>query len=210
MATQTIVRSRLFLLLAAISLVATLSWQGSARENGEQKRADGAKVFQKACVRCHTAPDPRDRSPQSWQTILMHMRVRAGLTASEAEAVLAFLKEQAQAPLPRQNQQGAAESIDASLQSRQTSEPAAASSTGDSVAAGRQFYEQLKCPSCHAIGGKGGQVGPPHDDVGQRLTRDQLRAKVKAGGKVMPPLPSGITEEQLNQLLDYLQTLKGH
>src|SRR6476659_8602003 len=44
------------------------------------------------------------------------------------------------------------------------------------VARGKQVYAASKCSICHALGGKGGNVGPALDDVGKRWTADKLAA----------------------------------
>ncbi|MDQ2947548.1 MAG: c-type cytochrome [Acidobacteriota bacterium] len=78
------------------------------------------------------------------------------------------------------------------------------------VSAGRAFYSAHSCNGCHSIGGQGGSVGPPLDAVGTRLSREQLlqRMQGRRAGAVMPPLPSDTTDQQINQLVDFLLTLK--
>jgi mono/diheme cytochrome c family protein len=48
--------------------------------------------------------------------------------------------------------------------------------------------------------------------VGNRVTRDQLvqRMQGRRAGTVMPALPSETTDEQINELVEYLLTLKGN
>lgn len=54
---------------------------------------DGAKVFAWNCGSCHSERYPPERTDGEWEMIVMHMRVRANLTAEQAEAVLAYLQE---------------------------------------------------------------------------------------------------------------------
>ncbi len=180
--------------ILAASFGPLLLWEAATRPiMAKAAVPDGAKIYQNTCGRCHNAPDPRQRSPQSWQTIMPHMRVRGGLTADQAEAVLTFLKEQAQPPLP-------------------TREPGAegARVSVSSVEAGRKLFDNLNCLACHTIAGKGGQVGPPLDAVGSRRTREQLSARMRArrAGEIMPTLPPDMPDEQINQLVDYLTSLE--
>jgi cytochrome c5 len=56
--------------------------------HGAQQR-DGQKVFEQNCSRCHNAP--QSFSPSISGTVVRHMRVRAGLSKEDAQAVLRFL-----------------------------------------------------------------------------------------------------------------------
>ena len=52
----------------------------------------GARLWSPYCGACHNARPPAERSPAEWDTIMMHMRVRANLPAGDAQALLEFLK----------------------------------------------------------------------------------------------------------------------
>ena len=52
----------------------------------------GAELWTLNCSRCHTARSPGEFTAAQWQTILMHMRVRANLPAAQAREVLKFLQ----------------------------------------------------------------------------------------------------------------------
>ncbi len=80
-----------------------------------------------------------------------------------------------------------------------------------SVAAGRKIYNNMMCAGCHQIGGKGGTAAPALDDVGARWTRAQVMQRMleRRAGTVMPPLPSNMPTSQIDDLVDYLMTLKG-
>ncbi len=48
---------------------------------------------------------------------------------------------------------------------------------GGDAGAGRKVFfdfEATRCTRCHALGGTGGNAGPPLDGIGKKLTRDQL------------------------------------
>jgi cytochrome c5 len=53
------------------------------------QQRDGQKVFEQNCSRCHNAP--QGFSPSISGTVVRHMRVRAGLSKEDAQAVLRFL-----------------------------------------------------------------------------------------------------------------------
>ncbi len=52
----------------------------------------GAQLWGEACNRCHLAPSPADYNDTDWETISLHMRVRANLTEKEITKIEAFLK----------------------------------------------------------------------------------------------------------------------
>jgi predicted CXXCH cytochrome family protein len=78
-----------------------------------------------------------------------------------------------------------------------------------SAAAGKKIYDDMMCAGCHAIGGQGGTGGGALDDVGERRTRAQIleRMQQRRAGSVMPPLPSDMPDQKINQLVDYMMTL---
>jgi mono/diheme cytochrome c family protein len=89
--------------------------------------------------------------------------------------------------------------------------PPATAAPSASVEAGRTFYYSQGCDACHTIRGQGGEVGPPFNDVGKRRSRDQLvqRVQDRRAGAVTPPLPTDTSDQQINDLVDFLLTLKG-
>ena len=80
-----------------------------------------------------------------------------------------------------------------------------------SVAAGRKIYNDMVCMGCHQIGGQGGTSAPALDDIGVRRTREELMDRMlkRRAGTIMPILPPDMSTEKINQLVDYLMTLKG-
>ena len=189
-----VMRAKLSLIALTAVVVAVLCSQPFAPgASAQSETPDGAKIYENTCARCHNAPEPTQRSPQSWQTIMLHMRVRGGLTASETAKVMAFLKLETSPPLPARGE----ESMGAKALSP--------------VAAGKKLFEDLNCLACHSIGGKGGQVGPSLDEVGLRRTRGEMLARMRArrAGDIMPTLPPQLSDEQLDQLVEYLLSLKG-
>jgi len=87
------------LILASVSALAFAAQQNSrpeiatTKKSAAQKQAarpqdDGERVFKQNCSRCHTAP--AGFSPSISGTIVRHMRVRAGLSQHNEEALLHF------------------------------------------------------------------------------------------------------------------------
>jgi cytochrome c5 len=54
-----------------------------------QQQNAGTRIFEANCARCHSAPE--SFPPRITGTILMHMRVRANLSAKDQEILLKYL-----------------------------------------------------------------------------------------------------------------------
>ncbi|MFD0863942.1 hypothetical protein ACFQ1M_17130 [Sungkyunkwania multivorans] len=63
---------------------------GSDQEFKMEK--SGAQLWGEVCNRCHIAPSPSDYNDTDWETISLHMRVRANLTEKESKKIEEFLK----------------------------------------------------------------------------------------------------------------------
>ena len=85
------------------------------------------------------------------------------------------------------------------------------------VARGQKVYTDQKCSLCHSVGGHGNAKGPL-DDVGSKLSADEIRqwitnakemtAKTKATRK--PEMKQfTLPKDDVDALVAYLQTLKG-
>lgn len=87
---------------------------------------EGARVYAENCSRCHNLRSPAERDNRDWVTIMLHMRARANLTKSEANAVRVFVQATngigdspvtsgAQAPPSGDEQDGYEEMLEATL-----------------------------------------------------------------------------------------------
>jgi mono/diheme cytochrome c family protein len=85
------------------------------------------------------------------------------------------------------------------------------------IARGQKVFTDSKCSLCHSIGGHGNAKGPL-DDVGSKLSADEIRqwitnakemtAKTKATRK--PEMKQfTLPKDDVDALVAYLQTLKG-
>lgn len=78
--------------VAAGLLAAALLWpQGAAAQEGSAV-ARGAELYGQTCGRCHNPRPSTERTDREWATIMGHMRARANLSRTDAEALLAFLQ----------------------------------------------------------------------------------------------------------------------
>lgn len=88
----------------------------------------------------------------------------------------------------------------------------ASADEGGKAEKGKALFEAKKCAMCHAIGGKGGKMGPDLSDVGGKQTQDWLAKFLKdpkgtKPGAKMPAVKG--TDEELDAIAGYLATLKG-
>lgn len=56
----------------------------------------GEELWSNNCQRCHNLRSPAMQTPVQWQIIVLHMRVRANITGSDARAIADFLKSASQ------------------------------------------------------------------------------------------------------------------
>jgi hypothetical protein len=64
-------------------------------ETATQVKAEplsGAELWTLNCNRCHMIRSPGEFTAAQWQTIFMHMRVRANLPAAQAKEIQKFLQ----------------------------------------------------------------------------------------------------------------------
>ncbi|MCZ7680384.1 MAG: cytochrome c [Sandaracinaceae bacterium] len=86
-----------------------------------------------------------------------------------------------------------------------------AGSTRPVAQGGRPHVFDQMCVACHAVDGRGGDVGPALDDIGSQRDAEYLGrwlrnpAAVKQG-TAMPQLP--LSDEQIAELTTYLSTLR--
>ena len=60
-----------------------------------QKKLTGAELYAVNCNRCHPERYPTEFTAAQWQTIMLHMRVRANLPAKQAKEILKYMKDEA-------------------------------------------------------------------------------------------------------------------
>lgn len=65
----------------------------SCQTSAAVKEKTGAVLWSENCSRCHYSPDPEDYNDAQWEVIVMHMRVRTGLTEEESQKITKFLQD---------------------------------------------------------------------------------------------------------------------
>src|ERR1700736_1882012 len=86
--------------VATVALPATAQTPAVASEikvetaavSQEKTGPSGAELWTLNCNRCHMIRSPGEFTAAQWETILMHMRVRANLPAAQARELQKFLQ----------------------------------------------------------------------------------------------------------------------
>ena len=79
----------LLLLLLGCGTPTATTGSGAKATPGKQT---GATLWAQNCGHCHNIRAPDSYSDAQWDVAMLHMRVRANLTAEEHRQILAFLK----------------------------------------------------------------------------------------------------------------------
>jgi len=168
--------------------------------------ARGAQTWADNCDRCHNMRDPKEFRADQWRSIVMHMRVRGGLTGGEARDVLFFLQGGSGAP-----------AVSSSVNSS-TSNLAAAAQTVNADD-GKVVFEQT-CIACHGGDGKGAIPGVPDFTAkGGLLTKsdaeliDNITNGFQSPGSFMAMPPKGgnpgLSDADVAAVLAYIRAAFG-
>jgi hypothetical protein len=64
----------------------------TADRNNATKGPTGVQLWSQNCGHCHNVRSPDSYSATQWEVAMLHMRIRANLTAQEHKAILEFLQ----------------------------------------------------------------------------------------------------------------------
>ena len=76
------------LLLAGCATAPKKTGDAAAKEHS----AGGSQLWAQNCARCHNIRPPTSYSDAGWNVAMLHMRIRANLTAEEHHQILEFLQ----------------------------------------------------------------------------------------------------------------------
>ena len=77
--------------LFACSIVFVLGCRGGAPLAPHAEAPSGAELWSEHCQRCHRMRDSSELDRDAWGVVMLHMRVRANLTAAETHEILTFM-----------------------------------------------------------------------------------------------------------------------
>jgi len=157
----------------------------------------GYRTFSVKCNECHGLDTSLKASFPAgvWTTEVKRMQAMASsqFNDEQAKAIIAFL-------------------VYDEAHRKSLNKPSSQGEPSGPVSAGRQFYDAQGCAACHAIAGKGGTNGPSLSDVGKRLTHAEIAQVVQSirvgKSSSMPSLPTATTDQQIEDLIDFLQSLQ--
>ena len=83
----------------------------------------------------------------------------------------------------------------------------------ESNSRGAGIYRSQRCPECHTLRGKGGAGGPNPTYVGGKRSRDYIVQQIKDpsyhnADTAMPSFRDKLSDQEINDLADYLSGLK--
>jgi len=83
----------IFAAVAVISASAIVTFANSGDVKPVKKKLTGEELYAVNCERCHSERYATERTKAEWNTIMIHMRVRANLPAAQAREILKYLQE---------------------------------------------------------------------------------------------------------------------
>ncbi len=83
--------SLLLPLISACSLL-KLNQQQDTKRVSQVLQKPGVQLWADNCSRCHTMRSPDSYSDAQWDVAILHMRIRANLTADDAKEIVEYLK----------------------------------------------------------------------------------------------------------------------
>lgn len=184
-----------------LAVIAALFWQLSGKP--EQTVEPGKKLLELKCLRCHSMAGAGAGFAPELENI-------QGLFSEKSELVN-FLQAPSRYASGMPRQQIKEEEINAIAEYLWNSTAVGTKEAGAktaSVEKGRQTFQKY-CQGCHAVDGEADKAGPRLSRVGERLSRQELIAKIHEPGKgqagAMPKLP--LTEQDVEAVASYLSSL---
>ena len=82
---------KLLSILAFSGIILTMITSGCAPTQKIAEKS-GAQLWGENCNRCHNSPSKDQYSPEQWDVIVTHMKVRANVTDDEVKKIEGFLQ----------------------------------------------------------------------------------------------------------------------
>lgn len=154
----------------------------------------GYKVFANRCSECHglSSSLKQSRSPEGWAAEVHRMQAMASshINNREADEITKFL------------------GYDESHRKAAAREKTTTNPNDPPEVIGKQLFEKYGCSACHSVAGQGGDFSL--DGIGSRRTRTELKQLIVSppSGSAMPATRA--SDQEVNNLVAYLLTLKNH
>jgi len=89
-----------------------------------------------------------------------------------------------------------------------SSAPAAHAASKAVRAQGAAVFHEKGCEHCHGVDGIGTDKGPDLSGVGRLLHKPEIAKQIHDGGKQMPAFGDALTDDEVQQLVEYLAVKK--
>jgi mono/diheme cytochrome c family protein len=86
--------------------------------------------------------------------------------------------------------------------------PAAQASSKAKRAQGAELFHEKGCEHCHGVDGVGTDRAPSLSGVGRTLGKPGIARQIHDGGKQMPAFRDALTNDEIQQLVEYLAAKK--
>ncbi|HEY5330542.1 MAG TPA: cytochrome c [Acidobacteriaceae bacterium] len=73
---------------------------------------------------------------------------------------------------------------------------------------GAAVFHEKGCEHCHGVDGVGTDKGPDLSGVGRQLHKPEIAKQIHDGGKQMPAFGDALTDDEIQQLVEYLAAKK--
>jgi len=73
---------------------------------------------------------------------------------------------------------------------------------------GAAVFHEKGCEHCHGVDGIGTDKGPDLSGVGRQLHKPEIARQIHDGGKQMPAFGDALTDDEIQQLVEYLAAKK--
>ncbi|NOZ48090.1 MAG: cytochrome c [Chlorobi bacterium] len=80
------------MLLVTFVAIAFIVSSCSSNKSALVSNKSGAQLWGENCIRCHSIPSPSAYNDVDWETIGLHMQIRANLTKDEITKVVEFMQ----------------------------------------------------------------------------------------------------------------------
>jgi len=177
--------------VAGAPLVVILTLLSSTASAEGPSIAEGARIYNDNCSRCHNPRPAEDYTAREWSVIMPHMRDRAHLTRQETEAVELFLAATLTPP------GGAPVETQESLSAREAT-------------SGEDLFSNYGCLGCHKMEEDGGNLGPRLDVTLDKkgtefMVEKILNPALGNPSSTMPKFP--LTEVEARAIVEYIRSV---
>ena len=181
-------KPRMNIIIAIVSLAISWNFAASQVQADELSVADGAKLYNDNCARCHNPKPAESYTAAEWSVIMPHMREKAHLTGTESRAIERFIASTLTADVQQSHR------VDA------PSKPGSAD--------GKALFAQNGCGGCHQISGSGGTMGPDLEKAlstrgAQYMVEKILNPAIGNPASTMPKFP--VTESEASAIVEYIR-----